>query len=217
MSGLAGSGLATTERAVSPGGIEAEADGRRLRRAQNREAVIDALIALFAAGHYEPSCAEIAARAGLSARSLFRYFDDVDDLYCAAADRHLQTIWQLLRLSVSPQDHRADKIEAVVHSRVRVYELVAPAARALGAGAKRSELMAAKLTQARQFPRVQLSDLFAPDLAGRSETVLPAVEVLCSFGSYDRLRRESGLSPEAVTVTLVAALTALLEGDPDVS
>ena len=216
-SGPAGSGLATTELAVSPAGIEAEADGRRLRREQNREAVIDALLALFSAGHYQPSAAEIAAKAGLSPRSLFRYFDDVDDLYRAAADRQLQIMLQLLQLSVSPADHVDDKIRAVAHSRLQVYERFTPAARALRAGASRSELVAALLTQARRFQRSQLCELFAPELAGRAEVLLPAVEVLCSFGSYDRLRRESGLSPEAAAATLVAALTALLNGDPDVS
>jgi AcrR family transcriptional regulator len=217
MSGLADSGLATTKLPVSAAGIEAEADGRRLRRQQNREAVIDALLALFAAGNDQPSCAEITARAGLSARSLFRYFDDVDDLYRAAADRQLQAMEPLLQLSVSPADHVADKIGAVAHSRVQAYERLAPAAGALRAGAARSELVAAQLTRARRFQRGQLSELFAPELAGRGEVVLPAVEVLCSFRSYDRLRREAGLSPEAVTATLVAALAALLNGDPDVS
>jgi len=217
MSGRAGSGLATAERAVSAAGIEAEADGRRLRRAQNREAVIDALIELFAAGRYEPSCAEIAARAGLSARSLFRYFDSVEDLYCAAADRQLLAMEPLLRLSNSPADHLADKIGAVAYSRVQAYERLAPAAGALRAGAARSELVAAKLDRARQAQQGQLSELFAPELAGRRAVVLPAIEVMCSYRTYDRLRREAGLSPEAVAATLVATLAALLNGDPDVS
>jgi AcrR family transcriptional regulator len=195
----------------------AESDGRRLRREQNREAVIDALLALFSAGQYQPSAAEIAAAAGLSPRSLFRYFDDVEDLYHAAADRHHRVALPLFQLSVSPQDQVADKIQAVAHSRVRVFERVAPTARALQAGASRNELLAAGLARVRKVLRGQLSELFAPELAGRAGVMFPAVEVLCSFGSYDRLRRESGLSPEAVTATLVAALTALLNGDPDVS
>ena len=40
------------------------ADGRRRRRAQNREAVIDALLSLFGDGNYQPGMAEIAARDG---------------------------------------------------------------------------------------------------------------------------------------------------------
>ena len=44
----------------------ATVDGRRLRREQNREAVIDALVELFEEGSYTPSSGEIAERAGIS-------------------------------------------------------------------------------------------------------------------------------------------------------
>lgn len=193
------------------------ADGRRLRREQNREAVIDALLSLFSAGRYQPSCAEIAAMAGLSPRSLFRYFDDVDDLHRAAADRQIRAVLPLLRLPVGPRDRVLSKIEAVVQSRVQVFERAAPAARALRAGATRNDLLASQLTRIRKFLRAQLSELFAAELGSRTELMLPAVDALCSFESYDLLRRESGLSPAASAATLVAALTALLNGDPDVS
>ena len=195
----------------------AEEDGRRLRREQNREAVIDALLSLIAAGQYHPSYGEIAAKAGLSDRSLFRYFDDVDDLHRAAADRQIQVAIPLLQLSVGPADQVADKIEAVAQSRVRAFEQVAPAARALRANAGHNERLAALLAGIRGFLRDQLSELFAAELTGPREVLLPAVDVLCSFESFDLLRRESGLSPAATAATLVAALTALLNGDADVS
>src|SRR5688500_3891186 len=79
-----------------------EVDGRRLRRQQNREAVIDALIELFEEGSYTPSSAEVAERAGISPRSLFRYFDDVDDLNRAAVDRHIDTHRALFEIEVDP-------------------------------------------------------------------------------------------------------------------
>ena len=49
------------------------ADGRRVRREQNREAVLDAVVELFHEGSYQPTTDEIAIRAGLSPRSQFRY------------------------------------------------------------------------------------------------------------------------------------------------
>ena len=47
-------------------------DGRRVRRDRNRDAVVDALLTLYGEGNLEPGSAEIAERAGLSPRSLFR-------------------------------------------------------------------------------------------------------------------------------------------------
>src|SRR6185437_733480 len=61
-------------------GVDSAGDGRRLRRDRNRMAVVDALLDLYGESNLRPSTAEIADRAGLSHRSLFRYFDDFDDL-----------------------------------------------------------------------------------------------------------------------------------------
>src|SRR5687767_15320302 len=104
-----------------------EVDGRRLRRHQNREAVIDALIELFAEGSYTPSTGEIAHRAGISPRSLFRYFDDVDDLNRAAVDRHINTHRVLFEIDIDPGAPTEIKIEQFVAARVRLHETVAPA------------------------------------------------------------------------------------------
>lgn len=193
----------------------ADADGRRLRRAHNREAVIDALLALFQEGSLDPATAEIAARAGLSPRSLFRYFDDVDDLHRAAADRQIRLARPLLQLAAVPGDPTAAKIECVVRSRVALYHLIGPAARALRACAHRHPLLAAELRRNRAHLRVQLRELFAAELAGPRGGLLPAVEVLCSAEAHELLSRDQGLPEPVVTATLIAALTALLMGPPD--
>src|SRR3954470_12345428 len=91
-----------------------ELDGRRLRREQNREAVIDALVGLWEEGVYQPSASQIADGAGLSPRSLFRYFDDVDDLNRAAIERQLAGARPLLDVGVGPDAPTATKVERVV-------------------------------------------------------------------------------------------------------
>ncbi len=195
--------------------LVAEADGRRLRREQNRVAVIDALLALFRAGNYQPSCSEIAAKAGLSQRSLFRYFDDVADLHVAATDREIMLALPLLVPAVVPEDLTHVKIERLVHGRAALFEQAGPAARALRANAQVHAKVAVELDRHRTFLRGQLSDLFAPELAAGGSAVLPAIDVLCSHGCWDRLRHDLRLSAEGAAATLIAALTALLTGPPD--
>ncbi|HRE00682.1 MAG TPA: TetR family transcriptional regulator, partial [Ilumatobacteraceae bacterium] len=77
---------AATEDDAQPARVQV--DGRRGRRDRNRDAVVDALLTLYHDGVLEPSADAIAEQAGLSARSLFRYFDDLDDLQRAAVERH---------------------------------------------------------------------------------------------------------------------------------
>ncbi len=198
---------------LSPAG-----DGRRLRREQNREAVIDALVGFFEADRYHPSATEIAVKAGLSPRSLFRYFDDVDDLYRAAVVRQIQLTAPLLRLDVGPDDTTSAKIDAVARSRVRLFMRVDPVARAMRACAQRDAVLAGELDRGRAFLTGQLSELFAAELGGFAASqrdVLAAIDVLCSFESYDVLSRDPNRSPAAIVAVLRTALTALLTGPPD--
>ena len=197
---------AADEGVAEYGVAEQRADGRRLRRAQNREAVIDALLALFRDGNYQPGMAEIAARAGLSLRSVFRYFDDVDDLHRAAAIRQIALVLPLLAVPVSAAASTADKVAAVVAARAALYEQIGPAARALRTGAHRHAPLAAELTRNRAFLRSQLAAVFGPDPAA----LLPALDVLCSFESWELLRRDQGLSRAAAERALTNAISALL-------
>lgn len=188
----------------------AGADGRRLRRAHNREAVLDALVEMFGEGVYQPSSNEIAERAGLSPRSLFRYFDDVDDLSRAAIERQLSAARPLLDVGVEPDAPILTRIERFVEARVRLFETIAPAARAARVCAPRHPVIAEQLRQARSFYRHQVARLFRPELDRDAMALLPALDALCSFDSYDLLRRDQALSQPKTVAALVSALMALL-------
>jgi AcrR family transcriptional regulator len=188
-----------------------ESDGRRLRREQNREAVLDALVALHEEGHYEPSANEIAERAGLSPRSLFRYFDDVDDLHHAAIDRQLLQARPLLDIGVGPGAPLAERVRHLVDARIRLFERTAPAARATRACAHRHPVVAAQLHDARSFLRHQIERLFAAELRGGGRAaLLPALDALCSFETHELLRHEHRLSRPKTAAALTTALLALL-------
>jgi len=185
-------------------------DGRRLRRQQNREAVIDALLASFREGHYQPSSTEIAQRAGLSPRSLFRYFDDIDDLHRAATTREVRRARPLLDIGLGPAARTDDKIRAVVATRVRLYEQTRPSATAARIAAHGRAAVATELAARRGFLRAQVAELFAPELDQGHGGLLPALDVLCSFEAYELLRLDQGLSRPKTEAALVAALRALL-------
>lgn len=193
-----------------------EPDGRRLRRATNREAVLDAMGELFADGNYEPSTAEIAERAGLSLRSLFRYFDDVDDLYRAAIERALDAARPLLDVGIGADAPTADKIDHVVAARMRLYDEIEPAARAARVCAHRHDVVAAQIAESRSFLRHQLVRLFAAELRGPVGAArLAAVDALLSFESHQLLRHAQRLSRPKTATALTGALDALLGAGGD--
>ena len=189
---------------------EAPLDGRRVRRAQNREAVLDALLSLFEEGAYAPSTNEVAERAGISPRSLFRYFDDVDDLHRAVVERELAAVGHLLELPISPDAPTADKVRALVEARLQLHEISAPAARAARLAAHRSPVVAAQIRDARSLLHDQIGALFARELGGKRRVVLPAVDALLSFETHDLMRVAHGMSRQQTVDTLVASINALV-------
>ena len=193
--------------------VAAPVDGRRLRREQNREAVLDALVELFHEGVYQPSSAEIAERAGISPRSLFRYFDDIGDLSRAAIELHLTTHQALFELDIDPDAPLASRIEQMVDARVRLHETVAPTARAARLSAHRNEMIGAQLFEIRASMRAQVLQTFARELDGERLALLPAVDELCSFEAYEFLRNGHRMSRAKATTALTVALTHLLHDE----
>lgn len=188
--------------------VVAEVDGRRVRRQQNREAVIDALVEMFHAGIYSPGAAQIADRAGLSPRSLFRYFDDIDDLTQAAIDRQLAEAQPLLDPGVRPDTPLPDRITTFVTARVRLHEATTPGARAARACAHRNPVVALQVRESRSYLRKQVRQVF-PELSDRPGQ-LAAIDALCSFETFDLMRSDQRLSMAAVTKALTDSLTALI-------
>jgi AcrR family transcriptional regulator len=191
-----------------------DTDGRRARRDLNRRAVVEALLELYREGQYDPSSTDIAVRAGLSPRSLFRYFDDVDDLARAAVALAQEQARPLVQLRVTP-DHPLDRrIRALAESRANLWDSFGPAARAARMRAPLRPVMAADLAVGRAFLRKQVRDLFGPELAqlgpARASLVAPMLEVACSFETYDQLRSEARLSRARAVASISAALGSLL-------
>lgn len=185
---------------------------------RNRDAVVDALLALFREGNLAPSSAEVAERAGISARSLFRYFADVDDLCGAAIDRHQAAMAPLLDVDVAADAPLAARIEALVEQRQRLFEAVGEVGAVSRLRAPFQPLLAAQLTRGRAYLRGQARRVFERELAAlgaeRGSAALAAIDVLCSYESYQLLRHDQSLSRPRIAAALTAALTALLREVP---
>src|SRR5690606_34994653 len=106
----------------SPSARPAHADGRSLRRDRNREAVVAALLDLYREGDLTPSTEAIAARAGISARSLFRYFEDAEALVRTAIARQQQHLAPLMAVEIPTSRPLAHRVDRFVDARVRLLE-----------------------------------------------------------------------------------------------
>jgi AcrR family transcriptional regulator len=189
------------------------ADGRRLRRDRNRDAVVQALLSLYNDGNLDPSTEEIAARSGVSARSLFRYFDDVDDLCSAAIAQQQENVRHLLPLSATPEEPLAVRIAALVRQRSELFEAIESAAMVSRLRAPFQLVVADRLTEGRSFLRQQIATLFVTELGQMPEPMaaarLAAADVVASFESWRLLRDDQRLSIAAASNAISESLTTL--------
>ncbi len=189
-------------------------DGRRAGRERNRDAVADALLDFYQEGIISPGAQDVADRSGVSRRSLFRYFDDMDELCRVAIDRQNARVSHLFEIEGLGEGPLAARIDGIVRQRTQLFETIAPVARIARLRAPFQPIIAEELARNATLLRAQLARQFARELdalspAARSET-LAAADVVASFESFDLLRRAQSLLLDDVAGAMRRGLAALL-------
>jgi TetR/AcrR family transcriptional regulator, regulator of autoinduction and epiphytic fitness len=194
-------------------GVTQTADGRTARSARTREAVVTAVLDLVRAGNMRPTAKEIAARAGISLRSVYVHFDDLDDLFAAAGARQAEEVAHLLYTVDAglPLDAR---IAAVVQQRAAIWEVLAPVRRAAMIWSESSRTLQAGSERMTTRAIRDLARVFTPELdhwGDNRTTALEALHVATSSGAWDVLRNERGLTVGEATAVLATTMTRLLD------
>jgi AcrR family transcriptional regulator len=196
------------------GVTEVVVDGRLARRDRNRTAVLDAMIALFSEGDLDPAPEQVAKRAGISPRSVYRYFDDREALLRAGIAHHLDSIWHLYVFHGIGEGTFDRRIADFVTHRVRLYETIAATARATRRRAGTDEILREQLEVTRRALREQIEKQFATELdampARTRRARLAAVDALCELEALDHYRLHRGFSATDTEALLADALRALL-------
>lgn len=176
-------------------------------------AVIDAVFELLTEGAVPPPVEEVAARAEVSVSSVFRYFDNLDDLHEQTIVRYFERFDHLFEIPETPRADRAGRIAALVEARLDLYEAIAPLARLARRRAPEQPRLATTLHETRRRLAAQVRTHLAPDL-GRDDAAgdrAALVDVLTSFEAWDLLcdthdRDRSSLA-RAWTLGIEALLT----------
>jgi AcrR family transcriptional regulator len=189
-------------------------DGRTLRRTRSRADIVTALLDLFEEGHVDVSAAQIAARAGVSERSLFRHFADVHDLYRTVCEFQHRRVSASGAIDGFGTGDTGSKIRRFVDQRVRLYVAIGNVGVAARAHAPRIPLLAGQLHEARRAMRQQIEGHFADELAAldpaEREAAATAIDVLTSYESFDLMHRDRSMRMRTITDILVTSITTML-------
>ena len=176
-------------------------DGRVRRGARNRDAIVDALLACYEDGQLRPSVHEVAARAGVSVRSVHNHFEDVESLRAEVVQRQ----WERF----SPLIGEVATVGELIAARVLFFEAVATVRRAAALSVYDSPAIARNLARLDRVLRQQLEAMFM-DV---DNDTLDALELVTSWDTWNRLRVAQGCSVPRARRIVERAVRALISPD----
>lgn len=185
-------------------------DGRVRRGERTREAIVDALLACYEDGTLRPSVTEVAARAGVSARSVHNHFEDVENLRAEVAQRQWERYAHLAR-AIRLDGTFPERVEALLAQRAEFFEAVTPVRRAALLSVHDSPTIARNLRRLDRVLHRQVETVFAPELRGSAaRDLLDALDALLSWDTWHRLRTAQACPAARAIRVLTASVTALL-------
>jgi TetR/AcrR family transcriptional regulator, regulator of autoinduction and epiphytic fitness len=189
-------------------------DGRASRAARTRIAVVDALLALNEKGNLRPTAREIAAEAGVSLRSIYVHFDDVESLLVEAAVRHSEYLMSLAR-PVPTDGPLVRRVAELVANRRTLYEAGSGVRRAALVQEPFSPALQRALEAGRKTARAEIGNVFAAEIAAAGTDgarLRQALALTLGSTSWDVMRRYQGLTADEAEEQLRTMVLALLDG-----
>ncbi|NDA76928.1 MAG: TetR/AcrR family transcriptional regulator [Actinobacteria bacterium] len=186
-------------------------DGRRERGARNKAAVVQALLHLYESGEIQPSAARIAEVAGVSERSVFRYFDDMEDLAATAIAIQWERVHQFYE-GLDASGNFEERLEAMIDHRLRLFDKTIGVGRASAVASARSATVTSAMNHRRAILREQAIAQFAPEIEKNknADTVSRIIDYTLSIENIEYLRTSVGLSRPRTRETLATAIRLAL-------
>lgn len=183
-------------------------DGRRQRGVRNRQAIVDACLALIAEGCLAPTAQLVSDRAGITIRSLFRHFPDMETLFIAAdAEVRRRAVG-----TFSGGDHTGNLEERTRHALERFCEGYTQEQNTIlmtKAQSWRYKVLQENYARLQQELRRAL-ETWIPEVAALSSADRELVHAISSFEMWHRLHALQGISQaEVVQLMLDETLNRL--------
>jgi AcrR family transcriptional regulator len=191
---------------------EPDLDGRRRRGQDNKARIVAAMLEMVREGDLAPSAEQVASRADVGLRTVFRHFQDMDSLYGEMA-----TAIQGELADIMAQPFRAatwrGRILELVGRRAAGFERVVAYHRAGVATRHRSPVLADRHVLLVRISRDIIVRQLPPEVAA-DRPLVEALDLLLSIEAWSRLRVEQALSPKAARDAVERSVRKLIGDEP---
>ena len=187
-------------------------DGRLQRSVRSRQIILDAIVSLVEEGNLVPTAQQVARRAGVGLRTVFRHFDDMEALF-AEMDRKLADANSQFFEGVDRTGPLAERIRAATEQRDQAYEMVKYVILSSQVQMWQSKTLRRNWARKRRELRQDLENWF-PEVKKLSESRQAAAEVAMCFETWYHLRYDQRLTHKETVASINEMLCLLFEVDP---
>jgi AcrR family transcriptional regulator len=175
-----------------------------------RQKIVNAFSALIQNDCLSPTAEQVAERAQVGMRTVFRHFDDMETLY-REITHDLNAILQPALQQTFKSKNWRDRIDESIEIRAQLFDQVATFHLAAQIHRHESPYLREQLSQSAQLQR-DLLQRSLPAAIVRQPKVFAALELVLSIDTWLRLRREQGLSTQEA-IQVLRQMTAALIGN----
>jgi len=189
------------------------ADGRRERSRSSRSKIIAAMLDLVGNGDVAPSAARVAEVAGVGLRSVFRHFDDMDELYREMGDVIEARVMPIILQAPSGATWK-EKLFDIANRRAQVFETILPYR--ISANLKRFQ-SPYLMQDYRRMLRLEGETIEAhlPPAVKGDVAAARGLNVILSFQTWRLLRHDQELPVDDAKAVVRRLLTDAMAGMPD--
>ena len=170
-------------------------DGRQQRSERSRQQIIDAMRKLVEVGIYIPTAKQVADKAEVNIRTVFRHFSDMDKLYYEI-DQILRPNYNRHFVGQDSTGALEQRIRLVVEARISCYVETYAMEKATHALLWRSKLIAETYQGLQHGSRRNLVKML-PELKKTKAETRETVDAVTSFEFFERLQMHQDLTEKA--------------------
>ena len=188
---------------------EPEADGRRARSMASRSRIIEAMVELIALGNPNPSAAMVAERAGIALRSVYRLFEDKENIL-REIDHWLLRVYVSDLAGPYESEDWLGQLDELIERRARMNEAIVVFRVSSQTARYTSQVVHENYDRSFAQEKRMLDDIL-PDELKTDTRVGRALMVATSFDTWRLLRQDERLSEQATVAAIKELVSDILK------
>lgn len=183
-------------------------DGRKRRSQKNKDKIINAMFSLCDKGNLVPTAQEIADESGISLRTVFRHFSDMETVFTEMNKTLYSRVAPLFN-SYDTSGTLEDRLTNLVNRRADLYEEMGPYLQSTIAQKWRYKVLAKNYHRVLRDLRDQRQE-FIPELDNATLADQVAFDNALSFENWDRCRTYHGMSRKQAASVIYESTSKIL-------